>query len=582
MFRPLIKKSSFAAVSYWYSVLASMGFLQVVPLAASGEIGFAPALRDVTLHETQTSFVSDGRGQHLYVGRLGENGGGRIRRGLMSFALGDVVPPGSTVTSAVLRLSMSRSSDNTPVSVSVHRVLQAWSEGPTVATSGQGAPSQVGDASWTHARYDDVLWSTPGGSANLTASASAIVGGVGYYEWRSASLLQDVQHGVEHPGNNFGWLVIGGEGQTQTIKRFDARENLSMASRPSLEIGFIPPPEVGATLMTAELSAAAMVPPVGGSALGLARVAYDFDSQRFSVVAQNTVQDGIRFALHGPANPGAVAPRIALLGAAGELAAGAVVLSQAQETSLLDGLCYLQIDSESYPNGALRGQILANRGFAVQLAGKGGGLRLGSSASGVGVFRFDPLSGVLEARILHSLASAASIRFHGPIREDGIAPLLAQAPAFNGLGLALLETNLVLEADAVAELHCGALSVRVLTGVPEIAGFIQTVDSDPLPIMTARLDSHQVVIPVTNHLLGCAICVFDTRTGELEYRMTHSVTNATASFLVGGAGPGTNGNVIASVQALQTSARGKVPLTTSEQADLLKGLTHFSVHTFAF
>ena len=248
----------------------------------------------------------------------------------------------------------------------------------------------------------------------------------------------------------------------------------------------------------------------------------------------------------------------------------------------MNGLCYLQVLSVSHPNGAIRGQVLADHGFAVQLSGSTGGLEGGSAASGMGVFRFDPGTGSFSARILHALTSATSISFHGPKREDGAYPLLLQGPAFNGRGQALLETNLVLSADVAAALQLGDLSVRVSSSVPEIAGLMHVVDPDPVPVLTAQMDSQQVVILAENDFLGCAVCTYNDDTGEMQYWMTHSVIGASANFLTGGAGPGTNGVVVAELPASPTSVRGTLQLDDLERRDLFRGLMQFSVHNAEF
>jgi hypothetical protein len=90
----------------------------------------------------------------------------------------------------------------------------------------------------------------PGGTPKGTspdyvagASAAAIVGPAHQaYSWESTStLMADVQSWLDSPGTNFGWFVIGGEGDPTSAKRFAARENLDPTARPTLTIEFTPP-----------------------------------------------------------------------------------------------------------------------------------------------------------------------------------------------------------------------------------------------------------------------------------------------------------------------------------------------------
>lgn len=207
--------------------------------------------RDNTLYERAGGDVSNGAGQRFFAGHTGQQVDG-IRRGLIRFDVAGAVPPGSVITGVTLRLNMSRTRSGNRT-VSIHRLLADWGEGPSDAfgEEGDGASAEPGDATWLHRFFDDALWSQPGGDFVATASASRIVGGLGAYVWGStSSMVADVQAWLDDPGTNFGWIVIGDESTTTTSKRFDSREHPTQANRPRLTIDYLPASQVSPDTFT--------------------------------------------------------------------------------------------------------------------------------------------------------------------------------------------------------------------------------------------------------------------------------------------------------------------------------------------
>lgn len=197
------------------------------------------ASQDNTLYESATGNISNGAGDYLFAGQTNQ---GAIRRGLLAFDLTDKLPAGATIVSATLQLRLSKTSAG-PTTVSLHRVLANWGEGSSNANSneGGGVTATTGDATWLHTLFNTTLWQAPGGDFAATASATATVAGVADYQWRSPTLLADVQGWVANPATNFGWLIMGDEGTSGTAKRFDSRENPTAANRPQLTITYTMP-----------------------------------------------------------------------------------------------------------------------------------------------------------------------------------------------------------------------------------------------------------------------------------------------------------------------------------------------------
>lgn len=198
-------------------------------------------VKDNTLIEHPTGAYSSALSTYFFAGRVGANGGGSFRRGLVRFDLA-AIPAGSTVTSVSLRLYCSAAGVTSQHPVALHRLLASWGEGTSLAFGGGGANSTPGDATWINRFHPGQPWTTPGGDFVATASGSRNVGGQGFYTWSStAGLVADVQQWVNDPATNHGWLLKGNEVTQQSVKRFDSRE-AGAGTRPQLTVVFTPPP----------------------------------------------------------------------------------------------------------------------------------------------------------------------------------------------------------------------------------------------------------------------------------------------------------------------------------------------------
>jgi hypothetical protein len=207
----------------------------MVALADSVSLGSAA---DATLIQEPTGEYALGAAYNVYAGRIGDNGGATIRRGLMRFNF-SAIPAGSTITSVTLRLYMSQTQSGSQ-SVGMHRCSLAWTEGTAFAFGGAGTNAGIGDSTWNYQVYPTVPWPTPGGAFAATASATKAVSAVGFYSWSStAALVADVQSWVNNPASNHGWVLKGNEAASTTVKRFESRE--AAANQPLLVVNYLPP-----------------------------------------------------------------------------------------------------------------------------------------------------------------------------------------------------------------------------------------------------------------------------------------------------------------------------------------------------
>jgi len=233
----------------WTGVL---GFFVVLGLAgpAAADIVSLQASKDNSLY-SESGSLSNGAGNYFFAGRTNS---GNTRRGLIAFDVAAAIPAGSTITQVTLTLYMSQSQAGLET-VALHRVLTDWGEGTSAAggQEGGGGSAADGDATWLYTFYNSTnpptspAWASPGGDYFVFLSASKAIGTTGSYTWASTlALLVDVQGWVDNPSTNFGWILIGNEGQTQTTKRFNSRSNGNTSTRPVLTITFTPPASTGA------------------------------------------------------------------------------------------------------------------------------------------------------------------------------------------------------------------------------------------------------------------------------------------------------------------------------------------------
>ena len=209
-----------------------------------------PSLADATIYESSepVNLLANGRGSGFFAGRTGQSNNS-IRRGLIRFDLANRLPAGVTITNVTIRLWQG-SSNAAPETVTVHRLLESWDEGLSVAAGngGSGTPALPADVTWFHQALGSFFWTTPGGTFQSTPSAQAVVAGDGFWEWTSPTLVQDVERFRTRPVDNTGWIFLGNESEGGTSKRFASREEPDSNLRPQLIITYLPTPASVAAL----------------------------------------------------------------------------------------------------------------------------------------------------------------------------------------------------------------------------------------------------------------------------------------------------------------------------------------------
>lgn len=201
---------------------------------------------DNTLYQDPSGNLSNGAGQHFYVGDNGKPTNS-IRRGLVKFDLSSI-PTGATITAVTLMLHMSKTAAGAE-NIDLHVAQKNWGEGASNAATGgagsgegDGIQATAGDATWTFNVFNTQSWTNAGGDFSATVSATTSVDGVGSYQWTGDGLVADVQSWLNNTATNFGWVLTGNEATTRTAKEFDTKENTTAANRPVLSVTYTTPP----------------------------------------------------------------------------------------------------------------------------------------------------------------------------------------------------------------------------------------------------------------------------------------------------------------------------------------------------
>jgi len=233
-------------------LIACLCCLLVAGVAGADTVVLQP-FKDNTLFEPiqkdNLEDRSNGAGKWMFVGQTKDakniDDEIALRRGVLAFDISGI-PAGSTIDSVTLNLRCTKARSSSNFNTRLHKLLSDWGEGTSDTGNsqpGRGATPTTGDATWDHTFYDTLFWTTPGGDYVGTASASTNVGGEGDYTWGSTSgMVADVQSWLDNPPQNFGWVVLGNEGQPESAKQFATRENTDSggAFKPELIVNYTP------------------------------------------------------------------------------------------------------------------------------------------------------------------------------------------------------------------------------------------------------------------------------------------------------------------------------------------------------
>jgi hypothetical protein len=121
---------------------------------------------------------------------------------------------------------------------------------------------------------------------------------------------------------------------------------------------------------TATLTAADEVPPTDSTGTGTVDATYDTDTKTFTwtITYDGLTGDATAAHFHGPADPGVNAPPVVPIEP--PLASpitGSATLTDTQAADLAAGKWYFNVHTAKYPDGEIRGQVLAGDASASTL-----------------------------------------------------------------------------------------------------------------------------------------------------------------------------------------------------------------------
>ena len=222
-------------------------FLGVLIGARADQVTLFPGA-DATLIELKPTNSLGGAGW-LAAG-LTQNG--NTNRALIKFDIATAIPAGSTILDVGVRVTVTRTpvDGNADSLFSLRRILRPWNEGSNLPEDAQypglGGPAQPGDATWTHASWGTNAWTIPGGQEGVDYasdfSSATGIAGLGDYSFEGSGLITDAQLWLDHPEQNFGWMLKTEEEESIfTARRFGSRELEDAGESPQLIITYLPP-----------------------------------------------------------------------------------------------------------------------------------------------------------------------------------------------------------------------------------------------------------------------------------------------------------------------------------------------------
>ncbi|MHC4810726.1 MAG: DNRLRE domain-containing protein [Planctomycetota bacterium] len=215
---------------------ASLGLAAAPPVLED-----RPAVADTTIFNSGET--SNGAGTRLFAGVTNAAGGFTRQRSPIRFDLAGIPADAEIIAAEViLTLQQAGGAAQDGQIFGLHRIDAAWGEAGSVATGGQGAPAEPGDATWSFAMFPRTAWATPGGDVATAASASLPIGVTPGTAWTftSAELAADVAAWLADPASNHGWMLIADESVNGSARRFHARE-AAEAVRPVLRLTWTAP-----------------------------------------------------------------------------------------------------------------------------------------------------------------------------------------------------------------------------------------------------------------------------------------------------------------------------------------------------
>src|SRR5688572_29748917 len=209
-------------------LIAGISFLVVQTGSSAVLLTNFPSSAETTIHG-QYPNNNFGTVEYLAAGQTLRD---QPARGLFRFDQIRELPGGTRVRSVQVQTAVISGSSVgiAPESFALHRVTRQWVEG--LGRTRNGSTANPGEATWLAAQNGIVPWTNPGGDFAAIASATLFVDeSLGAKSFSSTDrLVSDVQHWIDNPDQNFGWIL---KAETEEVLHSSRRW-----ARPSLQIEY--------------------------------------------------------------------------------------------------------------------------------------------------------------------------------------------------------------------------------------------------------------------------------------------------------------------------------------------------------
>jgi hypothetical protein len=264
-------------------------------------------------------------------------------------------------------------------------------------------------------------------------------------------------------------------------------------------------------------------------------------------------------------------------------------ITQEQHDALLAGGLYVNVHTDSYPDGELRGQILTETQMirVFTLSGEQEVPAVETNASGEAYLLYDSSDGALTlntwARDIIAATAAHIHQAEAGVNGDIIIPLEANAETE---GLWQVAADTTLSSDQASALEMANLYVNVHTEANPGGEIRGQILPDDYSLILVELSPEQEVPRVDSQASGRAYATLNTSSGALRLNAWSMNLETTAAH-IHQAGIGENGDiVIGLVQNVDNTGLWQTPANTALDADtqalLLAGGHYVNMHSASF
>ncbi len=347
--------------------------------------------------------------------------------------------------------------------------------------------------------------------------------------------------------------------------------------------------------LNARLQGAQQVPPNGSRATGMVDALIDKSTNMLYLTGSyrglTKAAKGAHINKGVPSGP-VILPLVFTADTTGSLDAAGII-SVADRDSILSGLTYVNVLTDSFPNGEIRGQLTMlsqQRFFANALTGAAEVPPNASAARGTVIVKYDTLTNLFELvgdyQNLSGLINGSHIQ--GPAGPGVNAPILFNLTN-TGLPTGILAASVTLTPAQEIDLLAGKMYANVRsTTFPngEIRAQLLPTSTFESHVFTGLAQGLQEVPPVSSPGAGVPVVLLDriTRMVYVTAGFTDLTSNIIAAHLHHGA-VGVNGPVVVPLQISGTTS-GTVTGTATVRAtfadSMINGLTYFNIHTTNF